>query len=167
MVGGDNEHGQIGSKNINEKEFYVLEPKEIEFFSKNNLKIKSIFCSSFQSFILTFEGLVYSFGWNRYQLLGHEMVFNKENVFIPQLIDGLNDIKSFGRTEYKSYFLTNDGFIYFCGYNKSEDSYEKKPKLLSNELIFNDIYSKNFGTIAIKDEEIYELRDYSIIKTKS
>ena len=60
MVGADNRFGQIGCQN----EEYIVEPKLIEYFSK--ISIKYILCSDCQSFVLTNDGLVYSFGFNEY-----------------------------------------------------------------------------------------------------
>ena len=63
-----------------------------------------------------------------------------ENIFIPKLIDGLNNIKSICVFTFSTYFLTNDGILYFCGYI-AENNYEKKPKLLENNYKIEEIYS--------------------------
>ena len=177
---GWNEGGQIGiyndkwkgdsqsrrlDKNL-ENYIFIRQPKEIEYFSKNRIKIKSILCSIEQSFILT-EEYVYSFGSNSNYRLGHELIANNEIVFIPKRIKSLNniDIKSIGFSRENTYFLTTDGFLYFCGsFN------QKKIKLtkIESEIKFNDLYSKDGITIAINDysNEIFEFRSNSINKTE-
>ena len=140
----------------------VLEPKEIEFFLKNNLEIKSIFCSSNQSFILTIDGSVYSFGSNYYNKLGHEVTPKAEIVFIPKLIQVLRNIQSIGINDKNTYFITNEGFINFCG-QISDNNYQKKPELLITDIKFSYLYSKDNKTIAINNENIYELISNKII----
>ena len=145
------------------------------FFSENKIKIKSIFCSEDKSFVLTNAGFVYSFGDNYHHCLGHELITRNENVFIPKLIDSLNNIKTIGLSQdytngnyyySNTYFLTNDGFLYFCG-KINENFYEKKPKLMEMELKFKDLYSKERKTIVRKENsnEIFELKSNSIIKS--
>ena len=163
---GWNVYGQIGFNYID----YILKPKEIAFFSK--IKIKSVFCTSKQSFVLTIDGLVYSFGYNSGYCLGHELLSKNTGVFIPKLIESLNNIKTIGfsRNNYNYYylnkfFLTNDRFLYFCG-KLNENIFEKKPKLMKTKK-FNDFIQKN-KTIVIKENsnEIFELKSNSIIKSE-
>ena len=163
---GSNRSGQIGCQN----EECIAEPKLIEYFSK--ILIKFILCSDCQSFVLTNDLLVYSFGYNIHNLLGYELAKN-ENVFIPKLIESLNNIKTICVFTYNSYFLTNDGFIYFCG-EINENNYQIIPKLLETELKFEDLISKTMQlsdnkykdiAIAVKDNSIFQLSFDNISKT--
>ena len=97
-------------------------------------------CSSNSSFVITNDGLVYSFGDNEHYTLSHELDEN-ENIFVPKLIECLNNIKSICVFTYNAYFLTNDGILYFCG-KIAENNYQKKPKLLENNYKIEEIYSK-------------------------
>ena len=163
---GDNRFGQIGRQN----EEFIVELKLIEYFSK--ILIKYILCSDCQSFVLTNDGLVYSFGLNHDNILGYELT-NNEKVFIPKLIESLNNIKTICVFTCNAYFLTNDGFIYFCG-KINENNYQIIPKLLETELKFEDLISKTIHisdnkyqniAIAIKDNSIFKLYFHNISKT--
>ena len=146
--------------------------KKLNFSQKIKSKLNQFFVFS-QTFVLTIDGLVYSFGYNYNHSLGHEFISNYEKVFIPKLIEGLNNIKSIGINYnnnnlcYSTYFLTNDGFIYFCG-NISQNNYQKSPKLIETELKFNDLYSKEGNSVVINENsnEIFELKLNTINKTK-
>ena len=141
------------------------------FSPKTKSKLNQFFCNEDKSFVLTNAGFVYSFGYNSDYTLGHEFLTRDENIFIPKLIENLNDIKTIGLTQnytnrnyyyLNTHFLTNDGCLYFCGFD------EKKPKLIESEIKFNYLYSKEGKTIAIKEnsKEIFELKSNSIIKSE-
>ena len=84
---------------------------------------------------------------------GYELAKN-EKVFIPKLVESLNNIKTICVHTYNSYFLTNDGFIYFCG-KINENNYQIIPKLLETELKFDDLISK---TIQCSDNKYRRYR---------
>ena len=96
-------------------------------------KIKSIHCSFCRSFAVTDNGMVYSWGINDLYSLGHELKEN-ECLFEPKLIINLQNITSICSSNSNSYFLSNEGNIYFCGQYFDENNrkcYQLLPKLIN------------------------------------
>ena len=121
---GWNKDGQLGLN----KENYVNEPQviEINLFPE---KFKYIYCCHFSSFAINSNGLLFSWGYNFDGILGQG--FNQEKT-IPRVINLFNVQKI--SSDYKnSYFLTNEGSIYFC--NKTQQS----PKKINDA---NNIFTK-------------------------
>ena len=162
---GDNSYGQIGcGKEWGEKIIVITELKTL-------MKIKAIHCSYLKSFALTDNGMVYSWGYNSWCDLGHELKQN-ECVFKPKIINLLN-ITSICSSTNNTYFLSNDGHIYFCGkyYDENKEYFQQIPKIISKKLNINYLYSVNgyqnmypIGC-ALSEECVYSLRDDKIHKT--
>ena len=105
--------------------------------------IKSIHCSFCESFALTDNGMVYSWGRNKWCELGHELKQN-ECIFEPKLIINLTNITSICSSNNNRYFLSIDGNIYFCGgyFDKNGiKCYQMVPKLLTNQLNIHSLHS--------------------------
>ena len=127
--------------------------------------IKLIHCSFCQSFALTDNGMVYSWGYNEWSHLGHELQ-QKECVFEPKLIINLTNISSICSSGVATYFLTTNGNVLFCGQHLNENGiecYQMIPKLLTNELKIHSLhsiasYQRSFSIgCALSDECIYSL----------
>ena len=163
---GNNRSGQIGCG--------IELRKKISMTRLTSLPIiKSIHCSFCQSFALTDNGMVYSWGSNNWCHLGHELKQN-ECLFEPKLIIYLTNITSICTSNNNTYFLSINGTIYFCGryFDKNQiECYQKIPKLLTNEpnihsLHSIDCYQLNYPIgCALSDEWVYSLRFDSIEKT--
>ena len=136
---GDNRFGQIGcghEKGDNISKAVRLE-KFIEF------SIIHIYCSHRKSFALTQNGWVYSWGYNEWCSLGHELDRN-ECVFEPRIITTLYEISSVSASFRNSYFLNDKGETYFCGYFEDENNreiFQKAPKRIHSKLCISNIIS--------------------------
>ena len=163
---GNNTYGQIGcGKELGEK---ILITRLISLPI-----IKSIHCSFNESFALTDNGMVYSWGRNAWCRLGHELKQN-ECVFEPKLIINLTQITSICSSNANTYFLTINGSVYFCGqyYDKNQiECYQMIPKLITNELNIHSLHSINCYQpniqigCALSNECVYSFRFDSIEKT--
>ena len=102
----------------------------LEKFGRNS--VKHIYCSFGNSFALTFDGLVYSWGNNNLCCLGHELN-RDEFVFEPKLIN-ISKVISVGISSARTYFLRSVGDVYYCGLNEdqNDDLFQKSPKLFGN-----------------------------------
>ena len=166
---GNNALGQIGcGKDKNEK---VTMPIKIDIDS--SYEVQSIFCSFDRSFALTSNGLVYSWGENLYNCLGYDSL-KDQFVFEPKLID-ISNVKCISFFGFSTYFLKNDGSLYFCGFfeEKNDKSFsEKLPVQLKCDIKFNSLYfAKKYKdrkpiAFAMSDENVYQLSLKSITKTK-
>ena len=162
---GDNTYGQIGcGKELGEK---------ISITRLISLSIiKSIHCSFCQSFALTVNGMVYSWGYNYCGQLGHEFK-QMECVFEPKLIINLTNITSISSSGGTTYILTINGNVYFCGhyYENGIQCYQMVPKLLTIQLNIHSLhsivcYQQNYSIgCALNDEWVYSLKWDSIEKT--
>ena len=111
---GNNTYGQIGCGK-DEENIPIRHSIKLP-------KIKSIHCSFNQSFALTHKGNVYSWGENQFCVLGHKIEEN-DMKNEPKIIYNLSNIKSICSSGNNTYFLDNDGDIYFCGkYNDGMNS---------------------------------------------
>ena len=135
--------------------------------------IKSIHCSFCASFALTDNGMVYSWGSNKWCDLGHELK-QKECIFEPKLIINLTNITSICSSNNNKYFSSINGNIYVCGkyFDKNGiECYQKVPKLLINEVNIHsldsiDSYQQMFAIgCALSDEWVYSLKRDSVEKT--
>ena len=172
---GGNYYGQIGCGKESGKNISVITQL------KTLKNIKSIHCSLCKSFALTDNGMVYSWGHNKWCNLGHELDRN-ECVFKPKLIENLTNISSICSTLSNTYFLLSDGIIYFCGY-LFENYYQMIPKSfktiikpsinsllslhskLSFESLENSLNNReNIATLLI-DETIYEIHSNIVKRT--
>ena len=110
---GDNSQGQIGcGKELGEKISEITQLKTLK-------NIKAIHCSFFESFALTDNGMVYSWGKNQYYELTRELK-EHECFYEPILIENLSEITSICSSLTNTYFLSSDGIIYscWCAYGK-------------------------------------------------
>ena len=149
----------------------MLKPIQLKSFTK--FQIKSIHCYYNQSFVLTNDGLVYSWGSNDYCSLGHDLDIN-ENIFEPKLID-ISNVISVCSSLRNTYFLTNEGLIYFCGYFEDENNrklYQKIPKLLKTETKIISLHSIPYYqkleaiASAVTEDSVYSIEWNNITKTK-
>ena len=163
---GGNSYGQIGCGKELGKTSLITRLKSLPI-------IKSIHCSFCKSFALTDNGMVYSWGYNDWCYLGHELKQN-ECIFEPKLIINLTQITSICSSNTNTYFLTIKGDVYFCGlyYDKNQiECYQMIPKLMTNKLNIHSLHSINCYQqmysigCALSDEWVYSLRFDSIEKT--
>ncbi|XP_054158377.1 uncharacterized protein LOC128956687 [Oppia nitens] len=122
---GSNRFGQIGSRDTKFED--INTPKLIDF--NGNYCIKSVRCFEHQSFALTSDGQVFSWGYNHNNQLG--CTTSSEIICRPQLINDLRGITSVQSGAGNTFFIntaTND--IYVCGQyvdknSKTNPLYEK------------------------------------------
>ena len=97
-----------------------------------------------------------------------------EHVFEPRLIENLSNISSICCAGWITYFLTNDGQVYYCG-QMSDNSIQKSAKLLISDFKLSNIisirsYKKlTFITAAISADSVntvFRLSDNKLIKEK-
>ena len=166
---GDNYYGQLGCETIERRSHWINSPRSIDFFKQRNITIAYISCSEFQSFAVTIDGFVYSFGKNYSHKLGQSLDIN-DSIFLPKVIKGLNNVNSVSIALNNTYFLCNDGKrLYFCGFIKNnsennENIYQIRPKLMTTTIKFNKLFSKTIA-IAISDDNIFELKENNILET--
>ena len=170
---GSNEYGQIGcGEGKGDK---IISPLHLDIFPQ--FSIKTIHCFCYNSFVVTTDGLVYSWGWNGGYSLGHELnsekcVFEPKQILnIPKVISVCHTNEFFG--SYFTYFLTNENQLYFCGFKDAINnchSFQKSPKLLNSKLKFNSLFSSKLSGYLPKclavDKNVFELFGNEIIKTK-
>jgi alpha-tubulin suppressor-like RCC1 family protein len=126
---GYNDIGQLGIGDNDNKNIPTL----IQNFNKNTLNINydkitiiEISAGDHHSLFLTSAGQVYSCGYNNKGQLG---VGNTDDKNIPTLIENIYNINSYINSKilnitqisaggYHNLFLTDDGHVYSCGYNK-------------------------------------------------
>ena len=171
---GCNEYGQIGCGEG--KGATITSPLHLDIFPQFSVKTIHCFCDN--SFVVTTDGLVYSWGSNKRYSLGHK-VKKRECVFEPKKILNIPKVISVCPNDhlnrYLIYFLTNENQLYFYGFkdvarNKC-DSFQKLLKLLNSELKFNSLF--RFKTsfysrkcLAVCDEKVFELGWNKITETK-
>ena len=135
--------------------------------------IKFIQCNSYCSFAITMEGLVYSWGYSQYNQLGHNIV-NK--TCLPKLIN-IKGIKTLCLSPCNTYFLNEQGEIYYCGYQYLNFNVTTPIKLtkhkfesLSSVQFHHDeaenIFDLNSISCADDGKHIYILRNGTTRKTR-
>ena len=156
---GSNKYGEIGCGEG--KGDIITSPLHLDIFPQ--FSVKSIHCFEWQSYALTTDGLVYSWGSNELYSLGHDLDAIA-CVFVPKLILNIPKIISVcHRTN--TYFLTTEKQLYFCGhfnFMNNERSIQKLPKLLKSELQFTSLYSLNNSynfskSVSVCDKKVFEL----------
>ena len=172
---GSNRIGQIGcGKDLGEKIAVIVKLKSLP-------KIETIHCSFAKSIALTDNGMVYSWGGNKWYNLGHELEQN-ECVFEPKLIINLTNITSICSSNGTTYFLSNESEIHFCGkyYDENnEKCFQLLPEviefpediklLVTNKLFERSIHSKQIFkesysiAVLVINNNVYEL-DYNRIE---
>ena len=165
---GRNRFGQVGCGK--EQGENILKPYLLTYFDERS--VKPIYSSNRHSFALTSDGFVYSWGVNEDCVLGHQIEID-ECIFEPRLIH-ISNIISVCPSTCNTYFLTNKGYIYFCGKYYSENllSYQKTPKLIESEIKFSSLHSiplyQKFKVISsgINENDIYSIYHNNIFKVQ-
>ena len=117
---GQNIYGEVG---CGVSDAMVTFPTELDIFKSIN--VKSIHCSFEQSFAVTTDGYVYSWGRNQWHQLGH-MIGREELVGQPKKVN-IEGVRSVCSSSYNTYFLLMDGTVLFTG-----SYYPKTPKKIFN-----------------------------------
>ena len=161
---GGNKFGQIGCGIKNRK--IISMPIHLKTFIQFSVKLLK--SNNNSSYALTADGLVYSWGSNECNGLGHELD-EKEFVFEPKLIANIPKMLFVCPSSRNTYFLTNERQIYFCGFSKDDknmDSFQKTPKQLKTEIKFSSLHSVYGGieTVAVSGNTIYGLFGREITK---
>ncbi|CAG2165446.1 unnamed protein product [Oppiella nova] len=155
---GDNGYGQVGTEHV-----ILRGPTKLNVYH-----IKSVFCGHFSSFAITCEGLVLSWGRNDSYSLSHNLLGVEAVVRKPQRITGLTDVKGVGargdgRT---TYWLTDDGFVYFCGEYSDESGVkvrQSSPKVVNTGAECQDLrvieVNGHQTVVAVTNENILEILD--------
>ena len=102
--------GDYGYKQCNDNYNHVITPIEIMF--SNSIEIESIFVFDNNSFAITKNGNVYTWGENYY--LPKEITRKEyQRSSRPRLIQSIDNVKQIGIIGLKTYFLTNDSKIFY------------------------------------------------------
>jgi hypothetical protein len=110
---GYGKDGALGHDNFEN----IPTPKKIEFFAKNNIKIKSIECGDYFTLALTEDGTVYTWGHNNYGQLGLGRISQQLKVNKPTKIDfGNKKVKQLFAGEDHCACVTEDGEGFVWGY---------------------------------------------------
>ncbi|CAG2163265.1 unnamed protein product, partial [Oppiella nova] len=136
----------------------IFKPILIEF--RNNAKMQTIYCCKHQSFAITCDGLVFSWG--------HKSGDQLHCVFTPQVISTLIGIKAIASSYRMTYLLTNTGFLYEWGNQigdtpiklESINGLDELPKHDSNRVFINP-------PVVLKRGKIFKISDTNeLIETK-
>lgn len=125
---GDNDYGQLG---IGTSGTGLFESKPVKLGNSadgtfiNDGRVKDITTGNAHSLILTTDGVVYSFGWNRNGQLGIGSSSTSTSKNLPVKINNsadstfINDgrVKEIEAGQFHSGIVTNDGVAYTFGYN--------------------------------------------------
>ena len=79
---GRNRFGCLGLEGVEENE-RVYEPREIEYFRKNNIMISDIQCGMYHNIAIDVSGYVYSWGYGECGPTGHGTT---DNIWEPRKI---------------------------------------------------------------------------------
>jgi alpha-tubulin suppressor-like RCC1 family protein len=92
-------------------------PKEVDYFKKNNIKIKKIECGEYFSLCLSTDGQLYSFGQNSFGQLGLGQITQQLKVNVPMHVNfGNKLIQDIFAGEDHSACITSEGEGYIWGY---------------------------------------------------
>ena len=163
MDGGDNRYGQSGGGRENKK--------PIKWKIKE--KIMKIHCSFNQSFAIITER-VYCCGYNNYYQMGSKLM-KDEKPFKPTLLYNIENVEGIVTSETNTYFITNNGDIYFCVkyIKKGKSHYENKPLKISNLKGMTNVFASSsnyflnclkYGIISTSNH-IYEIHRDKIKNT--
>ena len=140
---GNNARGQIGCGEKNGDN--ITSPLHLDIFPQ--FSVKTIYCFENQSYALTTDGLVYSWGGDYGCSLGHNLNGYKY-LLEPEVILNIPKVISLCHSQYGSkantYFLTDENELYFCGCYKYGDNLhatQKVPKLMNTQLEITSLYS--------------------------
>ncbi|CAG2120595.1 unnamed protein product, partial [Medioppia subpectinata] len=167
---GYDRYGQVGcgdgESSSRSPHSAVPVPKKLHFKHNNNeYKIKSVYCLSYSSFAIAYTGHVFSWGRNYFHNLGHPVA---GNVAKPLMIASLSGVETVCSTGLVTYFLSNEGLVYFCGQymaQNGEYSLRKFPtKIHSNRRCqelqqINSQRERSSLIMAVITDKIYFLND--------
>ena len=108
---GNNSYGQLGTGNT----VTNYTPTLVDIKNENDTPIlgESVKCGEYSSSILTREGEIYSFGYNRDNRIGIETA---TDIKTPTKVEGTN-IQRMSTGLSHGIYVTDDGKVYTCGYN--------------------------------------------------
>ena len=109
---GRNYSGQLGLKH----NFSAIKPELVEM--PNNVSVKQISCGIYHSLLLTTEGNIYSFGYNRHGQLGHN---HENNINFPTLIATKSRFTEILAFDCQSFAMNESNRIEFWGQNITGD----------------------------------------------
>ncbi|XP_054167634.1 uncharacterized protein LOC128965007 [Oppia nitens] len=164
---GLNDLGQVGSRDLQCES--VDRPERIDFGQHNgptdNYCIKSVYCCQAQSFALTSDGQVFSWGHNVSQQLG--LSLSDMAICRPRLITDLSGITSISAGTGITYFLSQtQQLVYFCGLTVNQRTaieIHDKPEQLGTLDNYNDFqsivsYKWNYlELVCLRDSCLYRL----------
>jgi alpha-tubulin suppressor-like RCC1 family protein len=122
----------------------------------DSIRITKISCC-YHSLFLTSDGRVYSCGLNSNGQLGLGTFGSGEDKSTPTLITGLSNVTEISAGDSHSLFLTSEGHVYSCGWNKygqlglgtsGSDKDESTPTLIRT-YFDSDYVSHNYDSIMI------------------
>ena len=164
---GSNEFGQIGcGKGKGDK---ITSPLHLDIFPQ--FSVKTIHCFDNQSYVVTTDGLVYSWGLNNgcslgYKLDRNECVYEPKQILnIPKVISVCHSI---GEDMTNTYFLTYQKQLYFCGEFKNKYNwvlFQEIPKLMNRNSKFKSLFPlNNYTFYNTKSLGVFERKVYQLIR---
>ena len=156
---GNNQFGQLGLKIVNQTKLY----KPVLIKDLNDFNIKQISCGSVHTLVLTSEGMVYGWGWNRKGQIGCGKELG-ENISVIVKLESLPEIKSIHCSYLSSFALTDNGMVYSWGWNEwcnlghklKQDECVFEPKLIINLRNITSICPSGGNTYFMSNEsEVY------------
>ena len=146
--------GQCGHGNLKDNQ----NPKRVEFFIKNNIKIKKVSCGGYHTIVLTKNDEdIYSFGKGIFGQLGYgtpensskpkKVLFNKKQNMKYENNEKINiiDIKCGGE---HSLFLSSNNHLYVCGHGYLGQLGLGNNKNINSPLIVQSLSNKTIIEIA-------------------
>ena len=147
-------HGQCGHGNLKD----IQNPKKVEFFTKNNIKIKKVTCGGYHTIVLGENNEdIYSFGKGIFGQLGYgqpensskpkKVLFNKKQNIKYENNENINiiDIKCGGE---HSLFLSSNNHLYVCGHGYYGQLGLGNNKNINSPLIVKSLMNKIIIEIA-------------------
>ena len=157
-----NNYSSLGNVNND-----IRTPELIEWFIDRNITITHFELGKYCSMFVTDEGYVYVCGYNGYGILGlNDQNSRTSPVLVENFINSgtgisnsLINIKKVFTKHNQTYFLTNDGKVYSCGYNNygqlglGSDDDRKLMPVLVERYYYNDTQYYNHSEIIITQVE--------------
>ena len=140
---GSNRYGQVGCGKQWWSSAQITRPRPIKHFTK--FLIKDVYCFENKSFAITSDGLVFSWGRNKWCDLGHDLNEN-EGIFEPKLIN-ISNVVSICLSSRLTYFLTNEGLVYICGQFTDQNNKDvvKTLEIIDTNIKFIHLDQVNFA----------------------
>ena len=137
-----------------------------------NKKIKSIHCSDFGSFAITFDDQLYSWGLNFYGDLGHNnsLIFGNKYLSHPKLLNIKNVIK-ISTFNNNTFLLDNCGNIFGCGhkydYKLCKSEQDNFCDITGNVVQTNESVFEMSGENLLIETNYFNIWDYFLNKCKT